>query len=372
MRRGVRLAVAGAVAGALTMTAAAPAGAQEPLGFQIDTTEGLAGDVVTGQVNTADVAQHCNADAGELQARFDATQLALQDLVDVYLPGASFDGIAVIIDEPITIESLDELTESVVAYGSTFTVAQQVSADPDLAAEAFPQTFLMTFADISTQEPVGERGNFDPATGEGSVVVPDLDPGLWAVAAACVSPSTDPGTLQDAVSTNSALVAPFVEQVINSQGFQQDWEALTGEPFGFPLTIPDETAPEFLIFFLALSAALEFQDQLVPAMVEPDALGVQLFNILADPRELIADVIADIDGLVADGELKTGQARGLSRPLHNATRSLDGDKIGPACSQLADFVAEANQKVADGALSPAAAADLIAQVEAIQAQLDCG
>ena len=90
-----------------------------------------------------------------------------------------------------------------------------------------------------------------------------------------------------------------------------------------------------------------------------------------DPRKLVADVITDIHGLVADGELKVGQARGLTQPLANAIRSLDRDKIRPACSQLADFVAEANQKVADGALTAAAAEDLIAQAEAIQERLRC-
>ena len=109
-----------------------------------------------------------------------------------------------------------------------------------------------------------------------------------------------------------------------------------------------------------------------PAPAEGASIGGFLFDELpADPQDLIADVIADIEGLAADGELKAGQALGLTRPLDNATRSLDRDKIGPACNQLGDFVAEANDKVADGALSPAAAADLIAQVEAIQAQLDC-
>jgi hypothetical protein len=90
-----------------------------------------------------------------------------------------------------------------------------------------------------------------------------------------------------------------------------------------------------------------------------------------DPRKLIGAVITDIDGLVAAGELKVGQARGLTRPLVNAVRSLDRDKIRPACNQLADFVAEANQKVADGALTAAAAEDPIARAEAIQAQLGC-
>ena len=112
----------------------------------------------------------------------------------------------------------------------------------------------------------------------------------------------------------------------------------------------------------------------VPMDCNPVGDPLVLARILVidpDPQEAVADVIADIGDLVAGDELKAGQARGLTRPLDNAIRSLAGERVESACDQLHDFVAEAKQKVSDGALSPAAAADLIAQVEAIQAELDC-
>ena len=349
IRRALRLAAAAVAAGALTLTGAAPVGAQEPLGFEIDTTEGVAGVVVNGQVNVADVAEHCTTDLAEFQARF-------QELLSGPFAGGSAQG--ELFGRFFPTGSFDFENHAQLAYQATGFVVLGLASDPAIAEEALPQTFVMTFADIATQEPVGELGNFDPATGEGSVTVPDVEPGLWAVAAACVGPSLDLDTLE--------------------AGIRENGEFLEG--LGAPVAGSGVGSPEFAEFaqeFLGDENAtfIDFLQEVGPTLLQPivqqDALGVQLFNVLPDPRDLIADVIADIDGLVADGELKVGQARGLTRPLENATRSLDGDRVGPACNQLADFVAEANQKVADGALSEAAAADLIAQVEAIQAQVGC-
>jgi hypothetical protein len=50
---------------------------------------------------------------------------------------------------------------------------------------------VLTFADLATQEPVGELSSFDPVTGVGPVVVPDVTPGPWAVAAVCIAPTLD-------------------------------------------------------------------------------------------------------------------------------------------------------------------------------------
>lgn len=341
MRRSLQLAVAGVAAGALTVTAAAPAGAQEPLGVEIDITEGAPGEVVTGQVNTADVAEHCITDVEEFQ---DVFLERTEGIVNIFFGDD-------VIDEISNAEGVALTLLALIALG--------VSFDDATAAQVLDQTFVFTFADIATQEPVGEVGNFDPATGEGSVTVPDIEPGLWAVAAACVSLSTDPDTVLEGLSAGADFLM---------------------EEFGVPETFEPTPPLDFIaeFFGLSLEDLEELQEFLTPIgptllqpLVTPDALGAQLFNVLPDPRDLIADVIADIEGLVADGELKAGQARGLRRPLDNAIHSLNGDRTGPACSQLADFVAEANQKVADGALSPGAADDLIAQVGAIQAQLGC-
>ncbi|HYZ98775.1 MAG TPA: hypothetical protein VE575_08505, partial [Acidimicrobiales bacterium] len=289
IRRALRFAAATMAAGALTMTAAAPAGAQEPLGFEVDRTEGVAGDVVTGQVDVADVAEHCTTDVAAFQARFDellsgpyANGLPEGELFDRFFPTGEFDDIE---------------NHAQVAYLATGFVVLGLSFDPALAEEALPQTFVMTFADIATQEPVGELGNFDPDTGEGSVTVPDVEPGLWAVAAACVGPSLDLETLEAGIRENGefleGLGAPATDLL--SEEFVAFMREFTG----------NEDADEFDLLF-------EFLGQVGPTLLQPivqqDALGVQLFNVLPDPRDLIADVIADIDGLVADGELKVGQA----------------------------------------------------------------
>lgn len=102
-------------------------------------------------------------------------------------------------------------------------------------------------------------------------------------------------------------------------------------------------------------------------MVEPDALGVQLFTV-GEPQEAVRNVIADIEGLVADGQLRTGQAQGLTQPLVNAIRSLDRDQLEPACGQLGGV---SERSIPEAVLDPATAEDVIAQVDAIEAHLGC-
>jgi hypothetical protein len=90
-----------------------------------------------------------------------------------------------------------------------------------------------------------------------------------------------------------------------------------------------------------------------------------------DPRKVMAHMISEIEDLVNDGEMKVGQARGLTQPLVNAIRSLDHDRSRPACGQLAGFVAKANHKVANGALTAGTAEHLISHAETAQALLGC-
>src|SRR6185295_7185493 len=93
------------------------------------------------------------------------------------------------------------------AYSLTGFVVLGISANINGAADtALPQTFVMTFADPATQQPVGERGNFDPTTGVGSVVTPNITPGIWAVAATCVEPSLDIEMLEAGISANGAFL----------------------------------------------------------------------------------------------------------------------------------------------------------------------
>ena len=211
------------------------------------------------------------------------------------------------------------------------------------AAEvALPQTFVLTVADIATQQRVGERSNFDMTTGEGSVTVPNIAPGLWAVAAACVEPRMD--LVPAAITAGAAL-------------FQS---------LGVPLMFPDDSAfidslldPTSNIFIGNLASTL-----LVP-MMAPKALGVQIFTVLAPPPQAIENVIEDVRALVAAGDLKKGQGKALTKILQNALRSVNRGKTKAACGQLGAF------QNAASAMGGTSTADVIAQVETIRGQLGC-
>jgi hypothetical protein len=294
MKSPVRLAVAALAAAAMIGGVVAPAAAQETLGFEIDPTEGLPGDVVNGQVNVADVAAHCVTTVEEFQARFlellqgpFAGGAEEGELFDRFFPGGSF-----------VFENHDQAAYSLLG----FTLLGLVGfAGPEPAENALPQTFVMTFADVATQEPVGELGNFDPATGQGSVVVPDVDPGLWAVAAACVGPSFDIDTLEAGIRQGG----DFLEEIgapadLNSPEFEEFIEDFTGEE-GFDAVIA---------FLQAIGPTL-----LQPIMV-PDALGFELFTVLGDEEP--------VEPPVDEAEAAKAVAKAVAKVTIDISISIEG------------------------------------------------
>ncbi len=221
------------------------------LGFTIDPTSGLPGTTVNGQVNPADVAAHCNTTVAQLQAAFNPTYVKMgtdRDLCEQYFPGL-FDqhgSCAVFAGDFSIFTNYDQL-----AYGYLALVMLGIDFNIGGAADsALPQTFVMTFADLLTQAPLGERGNFDPVTGIGSVVVPDLAPGIHPVAATCVAPNVD--LLQTALDEAAALL----------------------EASGPSLPL----APDFDLF----TSVFELGPEMIVPMMTPRALGAQFFTILAD------------------------------------------------------------------------------------------
>ena len=88
-----------------------------------------------------------------------------------------------------------------------------------------------------------------------------------------------------------------------------------------------------------------------------------------DPVEAINDIIADVEALVDEGVLKSGQANGLVNPLRNALRSLEKEYVPDACNQLGDFMLEVEAKVPP--LTEAQADDLTWGAEAIRGMLGC-
>src|SRR5690606_41199515 len=108
-----------------------------------------------------------------------------------------------------------------------------------------------------TQTPVGERANFEPEVGSATVTVPDVDPGLWAVAATCVTPSLDEAMIRQAI----IQAAEFLESELGLvDEVPLDWQF----PGGF-------------------EAAIAFVGDAAPTLLEPlmvpDALGYQIFCV---------------------------------------------------------------------------------------------
>jgi hypothetical protein len=270
MRRGLRLVLAVLAAAALSFTAAAPAGAQEELGLETNILEGQPGEIVAGQVDTDDIAEHCVTELEAFQARFQ--ELASDP--DLFNGGAAG---GALFDRFFPTGSFDYETHEQLAYALTGLVAFGLAGltGPEPAQEALPQTFVLTFADIATQEPVGEMGNFDPATGEGIVEVPDIEPGQWAVAAACVGPILDD---LDALEAGIRSSGPFLEEL--------------GAP-------PDFLSPEFAEFVEdftgveGFDAIIAFLEEIGPTLLEPivvpDALGAVIFCILDETGECPAE-----------------------------------------------------------------------------------
>src|SRR5262245_44638077 len=251
----------------VTGVLAAGTASGQPLGFTIDPTSGRPGDTVSGQVNPADVAAHCVTALEPFQARF-------TDLLNGPFVGGAAEGELPQTWFPDPNNIVYENTNQL-AYVLTLAVVLGISNDIGGAAgTALPQTFVMTFADFN-QQPLGPLGHFDPATGVGSVVVPDLAPGAYPVAATCVGPSFDLNVLRAGVEASGAFLTSINAQCgpdgPSSPEFIQFMRNFLG---------PDAPADTFelLIAFVG-----KIGPTLLQPIVTPDALGVQLFTVLPPP-----------------------------------------------------------------------------------------
>jgi hypothetical protein len=340
---------------AIFVTAALAAGqaaAQAPLGFTIDPTQGPPGTVITGQVDPADVAESCVTDLAEFQAEFDVLVNQVFDvngnptqteLFQRFFPGQT----------DFIFDTCEQLAFSITGI-TTFGIALNING---AAETALPQTFVLTFADVATQEPIGEISTFDPVTGTGTVVAPNLAPGPYPVVALCVEPTLDLDALEAGIRETGEFLRSigFTDEICDPN--IPEFQAKLDELFG--------PGTDLFAFLAAIGP------EVIQNIVEFQAVGVQFFTITALPAERIAGVITDIEALVTAGDLKAGQARALTRVLTNALRSLEKGEQQAACSQLAAFAAVATAKVTAGQLDAAAADALIAEVQSIREQLGC-
>jgi hypothetical protein len=236
LKRFIRLGTAAAVVALVALSADR---AQAQLVLQVDSTQGFPGDVVNGQVDPATVPPNCSTTIEQVATTFGSfSQLLIDPTFAEPIWGP--------IDEnfPFNPTNYDQLAYFFLALTSA---AVELNLN-DAAQTVLDQSFIMTFADIATQSPVGDLGSFDRVTGVGSVVVPDVAPGLWAVAASCVTPQA--ARVGTAVDAGAAIL----------------------EAAGIPVPVP----PDFDLF----GALATYGPSLLPPLMGPQAIGFQLYTIL--------------------------------------------------------------------------------------------
>jgi hypothetical protein len=219
---------------------AGPALAQAPLGLSIDPTEGFPGDVVHAMVNTTDIANNCATTVDQVESAFVDVYLYLNqnETIQIYFP-----------DYPeVDVVPSEDYVQLAYVY-LYFTVLGVAFNVEDGAQTALENSHALVFANLA-QEVQGEPSTFDQDTGLGSVVVPNVDPGLWVVAAACVAP--DISKLDDTLQA----MAPILEADGRSLEFFDDQDTF--------------------IQYLTDHAV-----QFLQPFVTPVALGVQPFTVLA-------------------------------------------------------------------------------------------
>jgi hypothetical protein len=236
------------------------------LGFQIDLTQGGPGTTVNGQVDPQNVADLCATDVETVQDRFEAFGLVASaeamnrypsGIQSVFPPGA---------EPPLPTEKLVEFW----AWSFYTLIGGGVAQDPAVAEQVLPQLFVLTFADIATQSPVGELGSFDPTTGQGSVTVPDVAPGLLGVAAACVMPTVDLAEIEAGVA---AITDLWMQEFDLPETMTRENAAAVNQALeeGLMGGSCDECAIE--------DAVLSWAPTLLSKILYFDALGIQVFTV---------------------------------------------------------------------------------------------
>jgi hypothetical protein len=260
--------------------------AQAPLGLSINPTQGIRGDVVNAQVNTDDIAANCATTAGEVQAAFqDSYNFLVFDALPIYYPQFP--------DPADNYEQLAFLYITVIDAAITFNIF-------GAAETALENSHVLTFADLVTQEPQGQVSTFDQTTGMGSVVVPDITPGVWAVAAACVAPD---GALQPG---GGAAADELIEKAIDVVA---------------PILEADGRSLTFMLNDETLEYLNDHAVQFLQPLVTPVALGVQLFTIQTPTLGFTIDPTQGFPGDTVNGQ-------------------VDTDDIDQYCPDQAEFLAQ--------------------------------
>jgi hypothetical protein len=101
------------------------------------------------------------------------------------------------------------------------------------------------------------------------------------------------------------------------------------------------------------------------------ACDIGAFEAPATPEGQIAALIAQIEALVAGGELAGNKANPLINKLEQALAKLEGEQTNAACGQLGAFLNQVNAYIGNGTLTAAQGQALIAAVNAVRADIGC-
>jgi hypothetical protein len=309
------------VASLLVLLPSSNVGADEHDEFVINPTSGVPGDLVATAVDPEAVERECYTTPEEVAGAFeDNLAAAGEAIADMDLEGL----------EVAAAGFLQQL------FGGLATPAQ--------AAGLLDELFVLTFVDIATQEPVGEMSNWDPTTGEGEIAVPDLDPGLWAIAAVCLEPDFSSESLLAAIQAGAAYLEENATVIPNIA------ECITG--FDGPIPVFD---PECFAAYVA--AVTEIIEELAPVflaeMLQPRHTWTAPFTVLGAPvvpspeNEVFCAVLPALQPLGAeitealanlpedDGEMSQEEWEELA----------DWEAIG---AELRELFAEAQELLAQG------------------------
>lgn len=258
--RSVRRFLAPVLAFALLAGVAGTSTAQEipdvpSLDFSITPGEGAVGSTVEGQVDVADIDEHCITDPRDFVAQLVDPDDPLGGSPTAYLE--VFEAWVMENVPDFDLGQLDPEAEFAVLTALFFPLGLALDlGDPDggeLVEGAVAQTFVMAFADLATASPIAPFGSFDRTTGDGSVQVPDLPPGTHPVIATCVGLPEEItiDMVDDAVAAGVAAVEQNLEPPYPTN------------PLG------DEFAP----------AAGLVAPAILQALIEPRALGIAFYCV---------------------------------------------------------------------------------------------
>jgi hypothetical protein len=370
--------------------AISPASSQDA-DFTIDPTVGLPGDEVATQLDPEALAEsECYLTPAQVQDPEVGVPGPLSELAAAI--GAAAAEAELDADQAVAATTLQLI---IGALGSDLTRSAQVE-------QLLANFFVLTFVDIGTMEPVGERSTFDPETGEGEIVVPDLDPGLWAVAATCVFPTVDdPAAFLAAVDATVAVLRSYpaflngedaldLTAIVVALLFNPELAAEVGEavltaalpllvaprdqwtaPFTIPAALPtaDPAVAAFCAALPQLPAVGEELMTLLAALPEDDGMTQAEWEDAADWEAIgaeLEDLVAEIVDLLDEGDTyrpdaladEWAEATAPLRQVRDALEAVDYDLSSVSGRQIAGQLREGATSESEDAAGDSATAAL--------------